>query len=217
MLENKEEYRTTFALYMRGVKIILLQFILYQERTSLKDIFIKNTIARALASVDAIITLYSMHNETDGWIILRCLLDRLFHLRHLENTNSYEEFNKWSFIKKYEYMNDINSDTLMKSKLEKSFFQAFHKSKNQYNLYKRKNINWNRGKAEKLSKDMNMPFLYKFGYDYASAFIHPMADDGEKDFNNIFKLEKDHPEADGRLLLNNAYSCIRNDYTRRIE
>ncbi|MBA7537491.1 hypothetical protein ES705_29760 [subsurface metagenome] len=170
MLEKKEEYRTIFALYMRGVKIILLQFKLYQERTSLKDIFIKNTIARALVSIDAIITLYSMHNETDGWIILRCLLERLFHLRHLENTNSYEEFNKWSFIKKYEYMNDINSDTSMKSKLEKSFFQEFHKSKKQYKLYKRENINWKRGEAKKLSKDMDMPFLYKYGYDHASLY-----------------------------------------------
>lgn len=34
-----------------------------------------------------------------------------------------------------------------------------------------------------------MEFLYKYGYDYASMHVHPMANDGQQDFYSITKLE----------------------------
>lgn len=32
---------------------------------------------------------------------------------------------------------------------------------------------------------MNLGFLYRFGYDYASTHVHPMAGDGEVDFTTL--------------------------------
>ncbi len=35
---------------------------------------------------------------------------------------------------------------------------------------------------------MNMEFLYKYGYDFSSAHVHPMSNDGHQDFFTITKL-----------------------------
>ncbi|HEX8684547.1 MAG TPA: hypothetical protein VF707_19675, partial [Ardenticatenaceae bacterium] len=46
-------------------------------------------------------------------------------------------------------------------------------------------------------------FLYKFGYDYASTHVHPMANDGEEDFLRVTGLAGD-PDIDQRVLLHNS-------------
>ena len=36
---------------------------------------------------------------------------------------------------------------------------------------------------------MDLMFLYRYGYDYASRYVHPMANDGQDDFCVITDLE----------------------------
>jgi hypothetical protein len=43
-------------------------------------------------------------------------------------------------------------------------------------------MNRRRPKPEDVAKKMDLGFLYRFGYDYASTHVHPMADDGQADF-----------------------------------
>ena len=44
---------------------------------------------------------------------------------------------------------------------------------------------WHRPNAEKVAKGMGLGFIYRYGYDYASRYVHPMADEGETDFNRL--------------------------------
>jgi hypothetical protein len=51
---------------------------------------------------------------------------------------------------------------------------------------------------------MNLGFLYKYGYDFASQHVHPMADDGHEDFYNITGLEPRPDFPDWRSVLSNT-------------
>lgn len=49
-----------------------------------------------------------------------------------------------------------------------------------------------------------MRFLYRFGYDFASMHVHPMANDGEQDFYTTTKLEPAPDFPDQRAILSNT-------------
>ena len=51
---------------------------------------------------------------------------------------------------------------------------------------------------------MNLSFLYKYGYDYASTHVHPMANDGQQDFFTITKLEPSPEFPDQRSVVSNS-------------
>jgi hypothetical protein len=51
---------------------------------------------------------------------------------------------------------------------------------------------------------MDMRFLYRFGYDFSSMHIHPMANDGQQDFFSITKLEPAPEFPDQRSVISNT-------------
>jgi len=63
---------------------------------------------------------------------------------------------------------------------------------------------WQRPKAEDVAKQLDMRFLYRFGYDFASTHVHPMANDGDQDFYTIAKLKPAHEFPDQRSVLSNT-------------
>ena len=63
---------------------------------------------------------------------------------------------------------------------------------------------WQRPKAEEVAKQLNMRFLYRFGYDFGSTHVHPMANDGQQDFFTITKLEPAPEFPDQRSVLSNT-------------
>jgi hypothetical protein len=52
-----------------------------------------------------------------------------------------------------------------------------------------------------------MGFLYSFGYDFGSAMVHPMADDGQEDFHLVTGLPSRRPHVDQRVVLHNSVLC----------
>ena len=63
---------------------------------------------------------------------------------------------------------------------------------------------WQRPKAEDVAKSMNLSFLYKYGYDFASTHVHPMANDGHQDFYTLTKLKPTPPFPDQISVLSNS-------------
>jgi hypothetical protein len=63
---------------------------------------------------------------------------------------------------------------------------------------------WRRPRAEQVAKDLDMRFLYRFGYDFGSAHVHPMANDGLQDFHTITHLEPAPVFPDQRTVLSNT-------------
>jgi hypothetical protein len=51
---------------------------------------------------------------------------------------------------------------------------------------------------------LGMSFLYKFGYDYASRFLHPSATDGVYEFELLTGLGSKGDRGDQRIILHDA-------------
>jgi hypothetical protein len=58
-------------------------------------------------------------------------------------------------------------------------------------------------KGRDAAKRMGLTLLYKYGYDYASRYVHPMANDGQDDFYTITHLEPEVSDA-GIVVLSNS-------------
>lgn len=165
----------------------LLLPVFYQYRAENKMMIISNFIARSIMQLGSIIMLWKIGSEDDCQILYRSLLDRLLHLSSLEDTNSYNDFAKWCFIKRFEKANQLRSDHRFRSRFSNRKLKVDPEEKKLYEKYKKENVSWNRPKAEEILKKINYDYYYKYGYDIASSFVHPMEFHGSEDFFHITK------------------------------
>lgn len=154
-----------------------------------KDLIIRNYIARSAMMVKGIYRLWEISDYQDAWIIYRALLDRLFHLHHLGATDGFREFDDWSFFEQYKAQNKVKSDPEFKAQATGWVFELTENQKLRIKLLSKNPPKWRRPKAEEVAKSLDLTFLYKYGYDFASTHVHPMADDGHQDFHTLTKLE----------------------------
>ena len=139
-----------------------------------------------------IMKLWELGDFQDCWILFRCLLDRLFHLRALADDNAYEVFEQWSFKRQFDARNLLKSDSMMREKLNPDFLTNTPSETQKYTMICRKKLSWRRPEPKALAKKMDLDFLYKYGYDFASTMVHPMANDGQEDYFRQLNLpEKD--------------------------
>jgi len=169
-----------------------------------RNLIIRNFIARSAMMLKGIFKLWEISDYQDAWIIHRALLDRLFHLHDLGVKNEFSEFDDWSFYQQFNAQNKIKSDPLFK---EQAFGWVYELTDDKKSRMKSLSANppkWRRPKAEDVAKSMNLNFLYKYGYDFASSHVHPMADDGYQDFHTITKLEPAPRFVDHISVLSNS-------------
>jgi len=137
----------------------------------------------------SVMALWDLSNFHDCWSLHRCLVDRLFHLYALGKNDAYEAFDDWSFMKQFEAQNRVRSDPNCRDLLDSPLFTPTLGERKRYALLAKSPAQWKRPKAEDTAKDMNLPILYAYSYDFASTHVHPMANDGAEDFFTITKLE----------------------------
>lgn len=183
---SDEEYGKCINVLRLFTTIVLFSFEKNSNKT--RDIIIRNFIARGMASLESIYQVWQLGNYQDAWILHRSLLDRLFHLRYLSDHDGFELFDDWSFIKQFEIRNKLMSDQEMNKKVDKELRTIKSDERKRYTTLKQKSILWSRPEPEQIAKKMNFPFLYKYGYDYASTHVHPMANDGEEDYLRLTGL-----------------------------
>jgi hypothetical protein len=181
-----KDYAQAIGVLREYTVIILLSFA--KHSSLLRESIIRNFIARGITCLESILHIYQLNNLQDCWTLHRSLLDRLFHLRALQDEAAFETFEKWSFVQRFEAKNRAFSDPSGKQKLGPELLGFTEDEKKRYAKLKREQICWSRPKAEKVAKKMDLPFLYKYGYDYGSTHVHPMADDGEEDFQKLVGL-----------------------------
>jgi len=182
--------------------IILFEFA-RQERGK-RDIIIRNFLARTNMMVRAVFRLWDLQDYQDCWILHRCLLDRLFHLNHLQEHDQFELFEAWSFLEQYNALNRVRSDPEFSDARESRMFALTPEQKERAKALSLNPPDWQRPRAEEVAKRLNMRFLYRFGYDFGSRHVHPMADDGQQDFFAITKLEPAPNFPDQRSVLSNT-------------
>jgi hypothetical protein len=167
----------------------MLLFSFVRHECSQLDLIIRNFIARASTSLKSILALWEMGDHPNAWVINRTILDRLFHLHYLGKTKTYKDFDDWSFFQQHKDQNRLKSDNEFKEKAVGWEYELSQDQKDRIAKLSKKVPQWKRPKAEQIAKDMDMTFLYKYGYDYGSKFVHPMSDDGLYDFYLITGLE----------------------------
>lgn len=197
-----ETYRDGLSAFHAIAGLILFEFA--RENANARDIIIRNFIARSDMMTRSVFALWDLHAYQDCWIIHRCLIDRLFHLWQLQQSDEFEVFEAWSFLEQFKAINRVRSDPEFSGALNSTFFEITPEQKARANTLQKNPPNWRRPKAEDAAKGLDMGFLYRFGYDFASSHIHPMANDGQQDFYTITKLEPvpDFPEH--RVVLSNS-------------
>lgn len=163
--------------------VVLLSFV--HDGQGLGEQIAQNFVARGMICTQSIFTVWNAGSEQDAWILFRSLVDRLFHLHHLRKTDSFSAFEEYSFLSIYEARHQLLSDPDMRDKVPSSLKERQRANKSRYNLIVAKQPRWHRPKAEDVAKEMDLGFLYRFGYDYASTHTHPMFTDGEIDFATL--------------------------------
>jgi hypothetical protein len=197
-----ESYAEMMEAFHAIAGTLLFEFARH-ERDS-RDVTIRNFIARADMMVRAVFRLWELQDYQDCWILHRCLLDRLFHLSHLQEHNEFQVFEAWSFLEQYKALNRVRSDPEFSGARESEMFCVTPENKKRAKELSRDPPVWRRPKAERVAKQLNMRFLYRFGYDFSSTHVHPMANDGQQDFFTITKLEPAPPFPDQRSVLSNT-------------
>jgi hypothetical protein len=170
----------TFRVYSG---LVLLCFAKHGQ--DLRHRIIRNFIARGMNCTQSIFAVWSAGAEQDAWVLHRSLLDRLLHLHHLAETDGFSDFEEYSFLSMYEARHQLLSDPDMNVKAPPSLKELQKVDRSRYDAISAKRARWRRPKAEDVAKSMNLGFLYRFGYDYASTHVHPMAGDGEGDFTAL--------------------------------
>ena len=154
---------------------------------SIKDIILRNYLAKSISQLKSITQLNNSGQILDCYIIYRAMIDRLGHLYYLDRTNSYRDFDEWSFVRQLDANNNSLSDVNFKDALPKAFFLPSKDNKERYKRIKDKGTNWKRPDIKEEFKMKGFYFLYNFGYDYGSTHVHPMSNDGMMEYYRMIR------------------------------
>lgn len=170
-----------------------------------KDIFITYTLARNIVLLESIAQLWRHQHYNDCIILYRAQLDRLLHMYHLIDNDEIDVFDDWSFIKNFESRNNIRSEEQFKEYLISEFWNEPKYRVERYKRLKQAKVTWKRPDLSKVAKARDVDYLYKFGYDMASGYVHPLSSDGELEFNLLTGLEKNNKvDLDYSAIIHNS-------------
>ena len=205
---DETEYRKMFDA-LRAFTTILL-FEIEEKATAspsaqtIRLRTIRNFLARAEVTLESIRNLYDSRAYGDCWTLFRTLLDRVFHLHTIADRNEFAAFEEWSFVRQYEINNNISSDTSLTPEQRSAATKPTEEQKKRYKELKARGVAWREPKPEDAAKSLGMIMLYKFGYDHASRFLHPLATDGRVEFEYLTQLGNKGDRGDQRIILHNA-------------
>lgn len=185
--QSLEVYRQAADALYAVSSMVLFSFA--QNNCDTKNIIIRNFVARSAITLKSVFALWDICDFHNAWAIYRSLVDRMFHLHSIGKNDEFSAFDDWSFFEQYKAQNRVKSDDLFKHQAVGWMYELSQEQKRRIKELEKNKTAWKRPKAETVAKDMGMEFLYKFGYDYASMHVHPMANDGQQDFYTITKLE----------------------------
>jgi hypothetical protein len=183
---------------------IIVRQVSAEIKGSYKDICITYFLARCSYMLNSIKTLYISGEYSDCLILYRALIDRLLLLYYLVDTDSFKEFDDWSFKKIFEETTSAKNDPQLKKIANSIKYDETEYRIARYNRIKKEGIKWKRPKAEDIAKTLAMITLYKYGYAHASGFVHPMSGDGELEYKKILGTLSDEYVKSYRTILNNS-------------
>lgn len=189
-----EQHYPTLEAYRQAAETLytvsgMVLFSFARHDCDTKNIIIRNFIARSAITLKSVFALWDVCDFQNAWVVHRALVDRMFHLHSIGMNDEFSKFDDWSFFEQYKAQNRVKSDDLFRHQAVGWVYELSDEQKKRIKELEKNKPAWRRPKAESVAKDMGMEFLYKYGYDYASMHVHPMASDGQEDFYTITKLE----------------------------
>jgi hypothetical protein len=112
--EESEVLRQAIDTFQAYSGTILLSFAKHGQ--GVRNTVARNFIARGMNCTLSIYAVWKAGSEQDAWILHRSLLDRLFLLHHLAETDGFAGFEEYSFIAMYEARHQLLSDPEMSGK-----------------------------------------------------------------------------------------------------
>ena len=188
------------------IKILLLELRLKVKEP--KDILFVYAMARSSIMIQSIFDLWKKKHYSDCFILHRAQIERLLTLYHIIDTKSVIDFDDWSFIQNYENRNKAKSDINYKHNLIPEFWEESRHRIERYQSLKKAGVSWKRpdGKVlEEIATKHGLYELYKFGYSFASGYVHPLSSDGEVEFGLVTGIKpRNEVELDYTSILTNT-------------
>ena len=204
--QSPDVYRQAADTLGGVVGMVLLSFA--KHECSIRDIIIRNFAARSAMALKGVFALWDLQDYQDAWALHRGILDRLFHLHHIATNDQFEEFEAWSFFKQCKGQNRVKSDQNFRHQATGSIYELSEGQRRRMRELSKNKPTWRRPRVEDVAKQMGVSFLYKYGYDYASMHVHPMASDGEQDFSTITGLAASQEFPSQVTVLSNSVLAV---------
>jgi Family of unknown function (DUF5677) len=164
-------------------RVVLFEFM--RQPRDIRDNMLRNYVARAEKLAHSVFVLWGLEDFQSCGILFRCLLERYFLIRHLWDTNGFEEFERWSFLEEFKAVQRVRGDDAVDTSRSDLFVPPTDQQRKRAAALFKEPPKWRRPKAEDVAKSLHLGFLYTYGYLHASAQVHPMADDGLQDFHMV--------------------------------
>jgi hypothetical protein len=188
---------------LEGVMLMVLFDLAVVDRSARQQI-VRGFMARGTNLLKGIRSLWQMGDYDDSAILLRCLLERMFTLAHLRDTGEFEAYEEWSFYTQCQYQNKAWEVIGRKECRGIPGFDRTSEESERFNRLSASPPKWKRPKAQDVLKRLNLDHLFHFCYDSSSTIVHPMANDGLRDFYSLTNLEPSPAFPDCRYLLHNS-------------
>lgn len=184
-------------------KIILYSYAQFTNET--RDIVIRNFIARSIVALNGLLHLWRVQDYHDCWLLYRAILDRYFHLESLGQTDTFDQFEEWCFQKRYKYKQSCLNDPELEGKIDVKDFTPSKEDQVRYSEISNRNINWRRPRIKEIAARMNLDFLYFYGYDFASSYVHPTATEGQEDYSRLTHIDTGKFADNQITVIHNAF------------
>jgi hypothetical protein len=201
------EYKLVLDRVRKFTVCILRMILASTDRPGPAARVIASLLARAVISLESIFVLYERDDHHNCMLILRSIIDRILHVGALGAANAWEDFIRKTVIERHKHLNKINSSQSTPTRNDPKFTEAYEESKRFVRELEGKEISggkWIGIKPETVSKAMGLKYVYDFGYDHASTYVHPMAGEGLEDIGRLQGMKLSSREADPRVILQNA-------------
>lgn len=142
MSKTKSDY---IEFYNIGCSMMIFSF---GNELSTKDTILRNFLSKSISQLRTINILNTKGQLSDCFIIYRSMVDRLGHLYYLQRTQSFQDFEEWSFLRQIDKNNSSLSDTNFKDTLPKELFTPSQEEKERYKRLKQIGSKWNRPNIE---------------------------------------------------------------------
>ena len=169
---------------------------------------IGNFIARGSVLLKSIFVLLATGNENDCWILFRALVDRAILLWHLIHEQEFNAFQEWSDQQKLKMVEDYLSSQKVRLLMTADQVKLFESRRTELRglVNYRPKSEWRRPSAKQVAKQMDLPALHLLGYDFPSSMVHPLADDGEQEFEQMVGIPINFREDEVAILQNSLWT-----------